>query len=155
MRNFAEEQRGKTRPAAERTFVLPSDPADETFVLKASIKPDVLARWDAVGEGAQGSVVFEAIDYIIEGSLPKSDHERYRAVRANDGENPANLGTLMAVVQWIVETETSFPTQGASPSGDGSTSLSNGASSTVAAPLPVSTPQPSLSAVSSEPDTRS
>lgn len=154
MRNFAEEQRAKIRPESERTFVLPGDPQDETFVLRPSIPPDVMAVWDEVGPGTPSRDVFAAIDHIVTGSLHAEDRDRYLALRANgDAEDVANLGTLFEVVKWIIETETSFPTPGASPSGDGSSNPTNGASSTAAVPSPVSIQAPYLSDVSSAPAT--
>jgi hypothetical protein len=141
-KNLDVERRRRLRPAEDRTFVL----SDQTFMVKASIHPNVLAQLDSLDldqpQGALG-----AIDGVIKSCLVKGDRAKWDAVRAigatdadDDDPNTVTLADMNSVVEFIVELITGRPfgsSSGSSPGLGTTGTTSTGDSSSLAAPTPI------------------
>lgn len=128
MRDFDQQRRERAEFGRDdRTFVL----GGETFVVKASIRPEALAEYENLKADDGAGKALEVIDDLVVSFLePADDAEaRYRHVRTVE-DNPISLGDLEALVEWLVETQTKRPTgqpgsSSASPGHTGNTSTEN------------------------------
>jgi len=142
MKNFdtARKLRG-SRPAADRTFVI----GGQSFVRRVNVPADVMTVLDPLsGGGVAAGEVLRIVDGLIGELVEPPGAGQWGQLRARGAdEDPLTLADVMAVIQWLIEEETTVPTSEPSPSGDGSASLAPGAPSTGTAPsvasiLPIS-----------------
>ena len=150
MQNFdiARQQRAEAARAAPRTFQI----GGETFVRKASVRPEVLTAWEGVTPETPASETLTIVDDLIGEFLVGDGHSRWAALRERY-DDPITLGDMMDVVAWLIEEETSFPTTEPSPSLDGSGTATTGGSSVGGSPSAAPMLPASPSAVSAEPPT--
>ena len=115
MRDFDVKRR--ERVEKDRSFTI----GGELFVMKASVRPEVLAVWDHLSDDAGPEPIMEAINEIVLGMIENHDgsHERWGALRSRE-EDALNLEDLQDLVGWLIEEQTGqTPTQPASPSTSG------------------------------------
>lgn len=121
MRNFDQDRAARAEAAAAtvdtRTFTV----CGESFVVRSSVKPDILAEFENITGDTPAAEVLSVIDRLIPELLEPSPNggpstsERWMAVRAQD-EDPLTLDDMLDVTQWMVEQVTGRPTEPPAPS---------------------------------------
>lgn len=93
--------------------------AGEKFLARI-VRPEVIAAWEDEGIPEKSEDALKRTDERIEMFLDQSNGQldRWRALRARD-ENPVSMGQLNRLLMWLVEIQTSFPTEQPSPSASG------------------------------------
>lgn len=116
-----------------RTFVI----VGEQFVAKASVKPEMLTKYENVSTADSSTDTMATIDELVlsmiepgdgdwvddprvdPASVPEgeqirkvgTDHARYLRLRAvENGENVLSIGDLREITEWLVERQTGRPT---------------------------------------------
>lgn len=138
MKDFDPDRIGRQADEDTRTFKL----GGETFVIRAAIRPDVLAGYDDIGDDTSTVETLRILDDLLVnliepdfgnngGGIDATD--RYLALRERT-EDPIELTDILDVVNWVVEVYTARPTGKPSDSGTGRSGT--GTPSTVVSSLP-------------------
>lgn len=137
MKNFDTEREERKLSEEERTFVL----GGETFVAKASVRPEALSQWDGITQEMSVSQILEATDATVLALIENRDdaHNRYTAIRARD-EDPIAVDDLVEVGKWLVEVQTGRPTE--PQSGSTASPPTPGTTSTVESSSPETPKEP-------------
>lgn len=122
------------RARRDRGFTI----AGETFSIKAAVRPEVIAEWDAVTTDTPSEDGIAACERIVESFLETPEqYRRWTELRASELDgNPISVEDLVAVVQWMVEANTGHPTEPPASSTRGP-QVTDSTPSTVASPSPV------------------
>lgn len=130
MKNFDTERKAREIPVEERTFVL----GGETFIGRSSVRPEVLTKWDGIGDDMPITEVLKATDDTILALIEDDGaHARYLALRAKE-DDPLTVPDLVAVGMWLVEVQTGRPTE--PPTGSTDSPSTPGTTSTAALSSP-------------------
>lgn len=141
MKDFDPDRQARQQDEETRTFKL----GGETFVLRAAIRPDVLAGYDDLDDDTTTAETLRILDDLILSLIEKDGggakaQDRYLALRKRE-DDPIELTDILDVVNWCVEVYTARPTGKPSDSVTGRNGT--GTPSTDDSFLPV-TPQESL-----------
>lgn len=110
MRDFDQERRA--REEQDRSFII----GGETFVRRASVRPEAIAEFDAIDTATKPADVLRIADDALLGMIEAEGHDRWRTLRQRE-EDAVNLGDILAVVEWLIEAQVErTPTQQPSPS---------------------------------------
>lgn len=111
---------------------------DLSFVVRGElfrmtyVRPEVLAEWEDDDEGGDDGAIaaIERLDRRILGFLEPQDRDRWTALRQKE-DSAVPFVQLREIVRWMVETQSSRPTEtpSASAAGRGSTAASSTAKS--------------------------
>lgn len=115
MKDF--DTRRKERAERDRGFTL----GGESFVMKAGVRPEVLAAYEAIDVAATPEAKLAQMDGMVLDFLETEDgaaEERWRKVRSIE-ENPVTLQDIQDVIEWMIEAQTGRPTGQPSASTDG------------------------------------
>lgn len=93
--------------------------AGETFKARI-VRPEVIAAWEDQEIPEKSVDALKLNDERIELFLDQEDGnvERWRALRARE-DNPVSMSQINQLLVWLVELQTTFPTEQPSPSGPG------------------------------------
>jgi hypothetical protein len=116
------------RASAERTFRI----GGETFTLKAAIRPGTLDAYRAMSEDTPDPEALRIVDDAIIQMIADADAEtRWNALRAADlAGNPLNIGDMMELTSWMIETVSGRPLASTPSSQNGSPTVPTGIEST-------------------------
>lgn len=90
----------------------------EQFTMQ-TVRPEVLALWEDEDAPETAVKALEVVDTRILAFLgDNGQHERWRALRANESSSPS-MGQLRGILEWMIEVQTARPTGQPSPSGRG------------------------------------
>ncbi len=134
------EREQKTRD--ERACII----GGETFYAKATVRPEVLARWNDIGDDTPMDEILKITDETIIALLENVDDtpERYRAMRANE-DDPVGFQDILELAKWLVEVQTGRPIEPPSDSSTSPGTTENGTGSTEPSSLPETQPEPAAS----------
>lgn len=133
MKDFDAERRQRHEEGRDaRTFSL----GGETFVVKAEIRPEALAEYERMSGDTDAHEALRIIDDLVVSFLEEDDDAegRYRGVRART-DDPIGMATLEALVEWLVETQTSRPTGRPGSSGTGPQRMKDGSTDGSSSPV--------------------
>lgn len=108
MHNFDQD-----KPTVAQQFVLHG----ETLTLRRSVQPEKIARFEDAEEGGTAQQKLAMIDEAMLEMLRVDDHDKWRAIRADDSEDAVGLDLLAEVVRFCIGAVSGRPpTQPASSS---------------------------------------
>ncbi len=139
-KNFDTARRAREQETRdERALVL----GGETFYAKATVRPEVLARWNDITEDMPMDDILSITDETIIALLENVDDTptRYRAVRQNE-EDPIGFQDLLELAKWLVEVQTGRPIESPSDSSGSPGTTKNGTGSTDDSSSPATQPEP-------------
>jgi hypothetical protein len=114
-----------TQTAEPLTFRIDAD----VFEVKPAISLDTLAELADLADGANKLTPRQQIEHLREffvASLEPASADRFLARMAKDTDAPIGMGTIIGVMQWLMEAFTALPIQ---PSNDSAVSSSDGGTS--------------------------
>lgn len=105
-RDFDQER--AERAAADRRFRI----GGETFVRKASVRPEVLVKYETMTITANGTDTLKMIDECVIDLIEPDDDAagRWTAIRERE-EDPISLLDIQELAQWLIEGLTNRPTE--------------------------------------------
>jgi hypothetical protein len=91
----------------------------ETFHMK-TVRPEVLASWEDAPIPENSADALKVLDerLLIFLDNGNGQHERWKALRERE-DNALSMGQLRAVLEWMVEVQSTLPTEPPSPSARG------------------------------------
>lgn len=110
MKDFDAVRTARIGSDEERSFKI----LGEVFIAKASVKPEVLTKYENLEEAEGAQTTLEIIDELVlsmiqDGAEGEEAEARYRAIRARE-DDPIALADLQNIVEWLVERQTGRPT---------------------------------------------
>lgn len=127
-RNFNDRRRAQERV----TFII--GPNEHEFRCKMRVRPEVIVDYEQLPDDAPAREVLAVLDRMIPDLLIEDDHEPWRALRAEEGDEAVELGELAELAAWLVESVVNRPLAADSSSSDGPSTT--GTPSTAASPSP-------------------
>lgn len=110
-----DQERSELYVDQEREFKI----AGQTFSLRQSVRPEVIAIWEELPPDAGSSLVYSTLDRLIKEFLvDDGSRERWDEVRAQE-EDPITVRDLWQVWYFVLENNVRFPTRQPSGSPDG------------------------------------
>lgn len=106
------------RKSADRAFRF----GGETFVMKATVRPEVMVGYESINTDTDALVALSIIDDMVISFIEGGEdaERRYRAVRARE-EDAISMDDLNALVEWLISEQTGRPTSAPSASSGGRT----------------------------------
>ena len=134
-RNFNEERAGLEPVTFEIGTAPDGSPAQ--FTCRREVAPESILKYEGIDENTPGREAFPIFDEVVKSIIVPADADLWDFVRRGDSADTLGLGSLNALVAWLVEAVVARPTVTPSASPHGSESPATGTPSTVASPSPV------------------